>query len=44
MDERIECENCGENDVMWKGYQDGTTECLHCGHDRTTGKEVVGLE
>ncbi len=40
MDERIKCVNCGDYDINWKGHQDGSTECLNCGHDRTTGEEV----
>ena len=39
MERPIECDNCGENDHLWRG-RDGETLCLWCGHDRTTGDEL----
>jgi len=40
MNEKIKCVNCGDNDINWKPNQDSTTECLNCGHDRTTGEKI----
>jgi len=40
MNDRIKCVNCGDYDCNWEGHQDGTTECLNCSHDRTTGEKV----